>query len=143
MELMTKYLDPMIFGTLGFMSFIMLTLSFERLIFFKRINLREFHQYDRLQVALTKHLTSIATIGSNAPYVGLLGTVIGILITFNEMGVAGNIEVGKIMVGLAMALKATAAGLLVAIPAMMLYNALSRKAETMISEWKALRATQA
>ena len=132
------FLDTCIFGLLGLMSVIMLALTIERVFFFWRINLKNYGHIESLNVSLTKHLTSIASIASNAPYIGLLGTVIGILITFNEMGTSGKIDVNNIMVGLAMALKATAAGLVVAIPAMMFYNALSRRADTLVSEWKVL-----
>ncbi len=69
----------------------------------------------------------IATIGSNAPYVGLLGTVLGIMLIFYNMGQEGMVDSAKIMTGLALTLKATAPGLLVAIPAVVLYNLLLRR----------------
>jgi hypothetical protein len=50
---------------------------------------------------------------TNAPYIGLLGTVLGIMLTFHTMGA---LAVTTIMIGMSLALKATAAGLLVAIP---------------------------
>lgn len=134
---MTEYLDYLIFGTLGLMSFVMVTLAIERVLFFRQVDVTTFTHIELLNVALTKHLTSIATIGANAPYVGLLGTVLGILISFNEMGSSGEIQASSIMVGLAMALKATAAGLLVAIPAIVSYNGLQRRVETLTAEWKA------
>ena len=90
----------------------------------------------RLNVALTRNLTWISTIGSNAPYVGLLGTVFGILITFYDIGQSSNIEPAAIMTGLALALKATAAGLLVAIPSIMIYNGLLRRVEVITANWK-------
>ena len=74
----------------------------------------------------------IATIGSNAPYVGLLGTVLGIMFTFSVMGTGAGANVNDIMTGLALALKATAAGLLTAIPAIILYNILHRKANELL-----------
>ena len=64
----------------------------------------------------------IATIGSSAPYIGLLGTVLGIMLTFYSMGKTGFMDTNKIMVGLALALKVTAVGLMVAIPAVIIYN---------------------
>ena len=56
---------------------------------------------------------------------GLLGTVLGIMITFYDMGTTGNINAGEIMTGLSLALKATALGLAVAIPTLIDYSARS------------------
>ena len=78
-------------------------------------------------MALTNHLTIISTVGANAPYAGLLGTVLGIILAFYDMGQGGKIDVHTIMTGLSLALKATAGGLFVAIPAIMFYNALFKK----------------
>ena len=83
---------------------------------------------------LTSRLHIIATVGSNAPYIGLLGTVLGIMLTFYTLG-NGFMDTGKIMVGLALALKATAVGLLVAIPSVVLYNFLLRKVKRLLLEW--------
>jgi biopolymer transport protein ExbB len=60
----------------------------------------------------------------------------GILITFYEMGQTGQIDVKIIMTSLAFALKATALGLVVAIPAMMFYNHLVRKIEVKLALWQ-------
>ena len=57
---------------------------------------------------------------------------------FYDMGQSGEIDTKSVMVGLALALKATALGLLVAIPAMMFYNGLTAKAEALQSRWKIL-----
>ena len=84
---------------------------------------------------MTNNLTLIATIGSNAPYVGLLGTVGGIMLTFMEIGSNDMANTGAIMTGLALALKATAMGLIVAIPAIVSYNLLLRKSETLLLKW--------
>ncbi|MBK8973985.1 MAG: TonB-system energizer ExbB [Hahellaceae bacterium] len=137
MAFLTLYLDYLVFGLLGLMSFIMLSLVIERLLFYRQVSVNDFTHIETLQVALTKNLTGIASIASNAPYVGLLGTVLGILITFNQMGTEGNVDASNIMVSLAMALKATAAGLIVAIPSTIFYNGLMRRSETLISQWKA------
>ena len=69
-----------------------------------------------------KYLSFLATIGSNAPYVGLLGTVLGIMKAFNDL--AQNTDAGQqtVMAGISLALVATAAGLFVAIPAVMSFN---------------------
>ena len=78
---------------------------------------------------------AISSIGSNAPYVGLLGTVLGILLTFYDLGHGGGIDTNAIMLGLALALKATAMGLLVAIPAILIYNGLLRRVDVLTARW--------
>lgn len=140
MELLKQYLDYFIFGTLGFMSFLMLWMVIERYLFYARIKLDNYSHPDQLNIALTNHLTVLSSIGANAPYVGLLGTVFGILITFYDLGQGGGkLEPAAIMTGLALALKATAAGLLVAIPAILFYNALLRKVDVLTALWKQAR----
>lgn len=140
MELLKTYLDPAILGVLGAMSFVMIAYVIERFVYLARIDLGQFEHPELLDIALTRHLTIIATIGANAPYVGLLGTVLGILITFYDIGQGGSLETGTVMLGLALALKATALGLLVAIPAIIFYNALLRRVEVLTARWRALRA---
>ena len=139
MDFLKENLDYMVLGTLGLMSFIMLAFAIERFIYFMRLNLNQFQHIELLKVALTRNLTTISSVGSNAPYVGLLGTVLGILVTFHEMGQGGKVDVNTIMLGLAMALKATAAGLFVAIPAIMFYNGLMRKVDVLTARWEAAR----
>ena len=136
MDLFRDYLDYAVIGVLGFMSFLMLWLVIERYLYFARVDLSRFTDSDELDVDLTRNLTTIATIGSNAPYVGLLGTVLGILIAFFDMGQSGAIETTAIMQGLALALKATALGLVVAIPSIVFYNALLRRVELLKVRWK-------
>ena len=139
MEFLTKHLDHMVLGVLGVMSFLMLAFSLERYFYYKRVRLGKFEHIELLQSDLTNNLTIISSIAANAPYIGLLGTVIGILLTFNAMG-DGNVDVSKIMVGLAMALKATAAGLLVAIPAILFYNGLMRRVDVLTAQWRAAQS---
>lgn len=71
---------------------------------------------------LEKNLNFLATVGSNAPFLGLLGTVLGIMKAFNDL--AQNTGMGNevVMAGIAHALVATAVGLFVAIPAVIGYN---------------------
>lgn len=132
-------LDYMVFGLLGFMSFLMLWFVIERYFYYSRIKLDNFKHADNLNVALTNHLTIISTIGANAPYIGLLGTVIGIMLTFYDMGQGGKVDVHTIMTGLSLALKATAAGLAVAIPSIMFYNGLLRKVDVLNAKWRELQ----
>ncbi|HPE61485.1 MAG TPA: TonB-system energizer ExbB [Thiolinea sp.] len=139
MAFLKIYLDHLVLGVLGTMSVIMVALVLERYFYFWFVKLDKFEHIELLQTALTRNLTAISTVAANAPYIGLLGTVIGILITFNDMGQAGRIDVNEIMVGLAMALKATAAGLVVAIPAIVFYNGLMRKVDVLVARWKALQ----
>ena len=90
-----------------------------------------------MELDLSSHLSTIASIGTNAPYIGLLGTVLAIIITFYIIGEQGdNINAGEIMKNLALALKATAAGLLVAIPATAIYNALLTKVDKILATWE-------
>lgn len=137
MEQIHLYLDIAVFGILGSMAFFALWITFERLFFFKKVELGDYSHLELLNIDLTKNLTTLSTIGANAPYVGLLGTVIGILITFFEMGQNDSLETATIMTGLALALKATAAGIAVAIPSLMSYNGLLRKVDVLLGQYKA------
>jgi biopolymer transport protein ExbB len=136
MEWLGYFIDYGIIGLLVVMSIISLTIFIERYFFIKRINVEAYGGNRKgLEIVLTKRLAIVATIGSNAPYIGLLGTVLGIMLTFYTIGVAGYIDATKIMVGLALALKATAVGLCVAIPTVVFYNALLRKVKVTLLEW--------
>ncbi|MDD6055573.1 MAG: TonB-system energizer ExbB [Helicobacteraceae bacterium] len=136
MEVLKDSIDYIIFGILGLMAFVALWCVIERMLFFRGLQFSEFENQDDFDNAITQNLTTLHIIYSNAPYVGLLGTVIGIMITFYDMGVSGNIDVKSIVIGLSLALKATALGLLVAIPALMAYNALFRKVHLLSSSYK-------
>ena len=129
------YVDYGIFGFLVFLSLLVIAIGIERLWFYSIIRLDDYEDRRELELDLHKRLTLIATIGSNAPYVGLLGTVIGIMLTFSSIGVNTMLDTRGIMVGLAMALRATALGLIVAIPSIVFYNLLLRKAEVILTNW--------
>ncbi|EOH7724868.1 TonB-system energizer ExbB, partial [Campylobacter jejuni] len=131
------YIDLIIFLILGIMAFIAFWCVVERMLFFRKINFKNYENQEQFDDAISENLTTIYIIYSNAPYIGLLGTVIGIMVTFYEMGLAGNIDVKSIVVGLSLALKATALGLLVAIPALMAYNALLRRVSLLSNAYKA------
>lgn len=137
--LLKDNLDAAIFGILGFMSFLMLAYAIERVLFFMRVELGDYLEPHGLQVALTKHLTVLASIASNAPYIGLLGTVLGILITFHDLSSGAELSASAVMLGLALALKATAAGLVVAIPATLIYNGLVRRVDVLTARWNSLQ----
>ncbi|WP_066388754.1 TonB-system energizer ExbB [Helicobacter himalayensis] len=138
MEFLKHNIDHTIFFILGFMSFLVLWFSIERAIFYARLNIKDYDTKEELEEAVSKNLTTLYIIYSNAPYIGLLGTVVGIMITFYDMGVSGGLDAKSIMVGLSLALKATALGLLVAIPTLILYNIFLRKAEVYINRYQAL-----
>lgn len=127
MEMVKDVADGCIFAILGVMGFISIWITIERLLFLKKVKASDYTNKDEFDTDLTRNLTTLYIIYSNAPYVGLLGTVIGIMITFYDMGTTGNIDAGQIMTGLSLALKATALGLTVAIPTLISYNALQRK----------------
>ncbi len=142
MELLKEYTDYVIFGVLALLSIIMLYRVVERSFFYMRVKIKNYDNIHALELDLTKGLTPIYTAGAIAPYVGLLGTVVGILITFYDMGQAGGeIDAGNIMLGLALALKATATGILVAIPSVMFYNALMAKVDAKKLAWESEKAT--
>ncbi|MDY5615379.1 MAG: TonB-system energizer ExbB [Helicobacter sp.] len=128
-----------VMGILILMSIIVLWAVFERFLFYRYIKLVLYENKTELEIDLSKNLTLIATIGSNAPYVGLLGTVFGIIMTFVQIGQLGMVDTANIMTGLALALQATAGGLLVAIPSIIFYNLLMRKSEVLIAQWEILQ----
>jgi len=71
---------------------------------------------------LKKGIPSLATIGATAPFVGLLGTVVGIINAFHSIGISGSGGLGTVSAGISEALVETALGLVVAIPAVWMYN---------------------
>ncbi len=127
-----------VLGVLIFLSIVVLTLIIERIWIYKKIDIGAFEDRKLLEIYLTKNLTLLATIGTNAPYIGLLGTVGGIMLTFLEISQGDLVSTSAIMSGLALALKATALGLIVAIPAIAGYNLLLRKSEVLLAKWDIL-----
>ena len=141
MESIKFLVDYAIFGILGFMSVLSLAYALERWFFYRKIDVMEYRLAEKLENDLTKNLTALSIISSNAPYIGLLGTVIGIMVTFYDMGQTENIDSKVILVGLSLALKATALGLIVAIPSLMIYTACLRKCDLLMAKWKANNAS--
>jgi biopolymer transport protein ExbB len=89
------------------------------------------------QIRLERNLAFLGTVGANAPFIGLFGTVLEILRVFNllgEQGVQTGEEAKEIMTGISEALVATAIGLLVAIPAVIIYNTFQRRVKRLMSE---------
>lgn len=137
MDFLKHYIDFIIFGILGFMSFLVVWFSIERVIFYRRLKFSDYASLNSFEEAITNNLNTLYIIYSNAPYIGLLGTVIGIMITFYDMGISGTMDVKDIMLGLSLALKATALGLVVAIPTLIIYNVFLRKVEVLSNRFKA------
>ncbi|MDQ6988799.1 MAG: protein TolQ [Mariprofundaceae bacterium] len=77
------------------------------------------------------YLSFLATVGSTAPFIGLFGTVWGIIDAFQNIGLTQNTSLATVAPGIAEALVATAFGLLAAIPAVIAYNAFSGKMKAM------------
>jgi biopolymer transport protein ExbB len=97
------------------------------------------------RVALEKRLAFLGTLGNNAPFVGLFGTVIGVIKAFEELGhnapehaaaaagAANQVASQAVMTGVAEALVATAVGIAVALPAVAAYNYLQRRVSSLLS----------
>ena len=81
----------------------------------------------RARMALERNLAVLGTLGSNAPFIGLFGTVIGIIKAFHDLASATNKGPAVVMGSLSEALVATAVGLLVAIPAVLSFNYFQRR----------------
>ncbi len=136
MEWLKVVVDYGVIWILVSLSVLSLGVAIERNMIYKKIAIEDFPDKKSLELELTRKLHLIATIGSNAPYLGLLGTVLGIMLTFYSMGKEGFMDTTKIMTGLALALKATAVGLVVAIPSVVLYNLLLRRAKVIMMKWE-------
>ena len=134
-ELLSDIVDYGVLGLLALMSFLTLFFWIERLLFYRGIRVEEYKTQEELEMKVTNNLAIISSFGANAPYIGLLGTVLGIIITFYTMGQTADMDVKHIMTSLALALKATAMGLVVAIPAIFFYNHLNRKVEVILNKW--------
>lgn len=88
---------------------------------------------------LEKYLPVLATISSNAPFIGLLGTVLGIMKAFNDLALAQDAGQQTVMAGISTALIATAAGLFVAIPASIAYNYFTRKVRSTLTSVESVK----
>jgi biopolymer transport protein ExbB len=86
----------------------------------------------RLGQSLEKHLGFLGTLGANAPFIGLFGTVLGIIHAFKDLALTEGGGGPAVMSGIAEALVATAVGLLVAIPAVMAYNFFHRRLHSIL-----------
>jgi biopolymer transport protein ExbB len=127
------------FGIIGILllgSIWAFAVAFERWMYFRRVDIGGYPSRDALETDLSRHLTVIGSVAANAPYIGLLGTVLGIMLTFQKMGLEKKMDVHTVMIGLSMALKATAVGLLVAIPCVVIHNVLRRRIREMATAYE-------
>jgi biopolymer transport protein ExbB len=136
LDLAEELLDYGVMGTLLIMSVIAMWLFIERLMYYRSVDVKSYDNKELLELDLSDNLSTISAIGANAPYVGLLGTILGIMITFYGLGEIGSVDTKKVMTGLALALKATGFGILVAIPSIVFYTALLRKMERLLTYWE-------
>ena len=142
MDALKDTIDYGVIGLLLVLSVWSVAVAIERWLFYRRVDLSRFSNAQLLEITLTKRLVIIGTVAANAPYIGLLGTVLGIMLTFHTMGTSGTMAVNTIMIGLSLALKATAFGLLVAIPCVVMNNVLRRRVSEILTEYKAQHGTE-
>jgi biopolymer transport protein ExbB len=79
--------------------------------------------------SLEKRLNLLAMVGTVSPLIGMTGTVVGMIMSFNDMAAAGGLDAGSVGSGISLALVTTAAGLIVAIPAVIYHNIFTRRIE--------------
>jgi biopolymer transport protein ExbB len=85
------------------------------------------------RMRMERGLAVLATVGSNAPFIGLFGTVLGVIQAFHDLAAAQHEASEAVMAGIAEALVATGIGLAVAIPAVVLYNLFNRWVKSRMS----------
>ncbi|MBS4069557.1 MAG: MotA/TolQ/ExbB proton channel family protein [Sulfurimonas sp.] len=91
----------------------------------------------KIRILLEKRLGILATFGNNAPFIGLFGTVLGIINAFHTLSKGDEFGINAVMGGISEALVATAAGLFVAIPSVIAYNYFIRKIKMLLLETEA------
>jgi biopolymer transport protein ExbB len=94
----------------------------------------------RARLAWDRNLSVLATIGSNAPFIGLFGTVLGIIKAFHDLSQQAATGTQTVTAGISEALVATAIGLLVAIPAVVSFNLFQRRVKSALTEAEALKS---
>ncbi|TKB75838.1 MAG: TonB-system energizer ExbB [Nitrospira sp.] len=139
MDALKSAIDYGVVGLLVALSVWAFAVAIERWLYYRRVDLSQFPNQQACEITLTKGLVVIGTIAANAPYIGLLGTVLGIMLTFHTMGTSGQLAVSTIMIGLSLALKATAVGLLVAIPCVVMNNVLRRRVSELLTRYEVSR----
>ena len=89
MEHLHSLIDYGVLGLLLLMSVVAVAVAIERWLAYRSARVEQYADRKELELHLTHKLHLIATIGANAPYIGLLGTVLGIMLTFYDIGAAG------------------------------------------------------
>lgn len=92
--------------------------------------------FSRQADALENYLSLLATVGSSAPYIGLFGTVWGVMHAFQALGDVQHATLAAVAPGISEALLATAIGLFAAIPAVIAYNRLTNRVDRLLSEYE-------
>ena len=141
MDTLKNVVDYGVIGLLFALSVWAVAVAVERWLFYRRVDVTQYSSPQVCEIELTKRLVIIGTIAANAPYIGLLGTVLGIMLTFQTMGTAQTMAVSTIMIGLSLALKATAVGLLVAIPCVVMNNVLRRRVTELMTVYRSRYGT--
>jgi biopolymer transport protein ExbB len=142
MDVLKNAVEYGIIGLLIALSIWSVAVAIERWLYYRRVDLSKFTDIQTFEMELTRRLVIIGTVAANAPYIGLLGTVLGIMMTFHTMGTSGTMAVNTIMIGLSLALKATAVGLLVAIPCVVMNNILRRRVTELLTSYKVQHGTR-
>ena len=83
-EWITGAIDYGVVGLLALLSVVVVAIGIERAMFFRRLDTARIGDIKSLELTLTRRLFVIALVASNAPYLGLLGTVLGIMLTFSR-----------------------------------------------------------
>lgn len=90
------------------------------------------------RIFLERRIIILGTLGNNAPFIGLLGTVLGIIKAFYNLGTLGNTGAEVVMRSISTALLSTACGLLIAIPVVMMNNFFSKRLKTIMQNLEIL-----
>lgn len=130
-------IDPVLWVLVS-MSVIAVGVIIERFLAFSAIQ-KNYHSIDyyTLRLSLEARLGILATFGNNAPFIGLFGTVLGVIQAFHMIGSSNAFDVQPIMQGISEALIATATGLFVAIPCVIAYNYFTRRAKMVLIQKEA------
>ena len=99
MDVIKETIDYGVIGLLLVLSIWSVAVAVERWLFYRRVDVHQFPSQQEFEIALTRRLVVIGTVAANAPYIGLLGTVLGIMLTFHTMGTSGTMAVSTIMIG--------------------------------------------
>lgn len=125
-------------GTTGFSSSVLLTIfgkgSKSAVVVEEEMNATLVSGRKRLE----KRMIILGTLGNNAVYIGLFGTVLGVIKAFHDLAEGSSMGPEVVMQGLSEALIATAAGLLVAIPSVISFNILQKEIKDLVSETESM-----